>query len=376
MFDRKHQASSTRQALVQLEILFGGKKKYVTTGVKLYKDQWNERQLVRNSMDSIMQNERLNAIKGKVDEWINRLIEDGIAFEWEKLEAFLAHADQREMKFTEFVEEMVENRGDIRESTRKTHRKLVTALKDFGRIVYYSDLTKGNIMAFDDYLHARGIKQTTVYTYHKHMKTYIHEAMRRDLLATDPYTALRFKRGESEGGRYLTEGEMKRLIEAQLPTESLCRVRDLFVMQCLTGMAYADLMAFDFKDVQLHGERYVFGGDRMKTGVDFTVVLLPEAMEILERYDYRLPRMTNQQYNMRLKLVADAAGIDKPVASHWGRRTCGMYLLNKGMSMEVVAKVLGHKSIKTTESAYAKILDKSVEEAFGKLMDTPNTNQG
>ena len=35
--------------------------------------------------------------------------------------------------------------------------------------------------------------------------------------------------------------------------------------------------------------------------------------------------------------------------------------------MEVVAKVLGHKSIKTTEAAYAKIVDKSVEDAFRRL---------
>ena len=70
---------------------------------------------------------------------------------------------------------------------------------------------------------------------------------------------------------------------------------------------------------------------------------------------------------MRLKLVAQAAGIERPIASHWGRRTCGMYLLNNGFSMEVVAKVLGHSSIRTTEAIYAKILDRSVEDAFNKL---------
>lgn len=68
----------------------------------------------------------------------------------------------------------------------------------------------------------------------------------------------------------------------------------------------------------------------------------------------------SQNYNMRLKVVAEAAGIDKPVASHWGRRTCGMLLLNHGVSMETVAKVLGHSSIRTTEQAYAKLLNTSV----------------
>lgn len=121
--------------------------------------------------------------------------------------------------------------------------------------------------------------------------------------------------------------------------------------------------------MELRNGQYVLNDERAKTGVDFTVVLLPEVLDILKRYGYKLPKFSNQQYNMRLKLVADAAGLDKPIASHWGRRTFGMYLLNNGFSMEVVAKVLGHKSIRTTEAAYAKILDKSVEQAFRKFAE-------
>ena len=126
-------------------------------------------------------------------------------------------------------------------------------------------------------------------------------------------------------------------------------------------------MAFDFQNVEYRDGQFVLSEKRQKTGIPFVVVLVPDAMEIIERYNRKLPKISNTQYNLRLKLIADAAGIDKPIASHWGRRTCGMYLLNKGFSMEVVAKVLGHKSIRTTEAVYAKILDKSVEEAFKKL---------
>ena len=152
-----------------------------------------------------------------------------------------------------------------------------------------------------------------------------------------------------------------------MPTDSLTHVRDLFVLQCLTGLSYSDLMDFDFSQTKTHGEQKVFNGKRNKTGVSFTFALLPDARKIIERYNGVLPKLTNQQYNMRLKLVAQAAGIEKPIASHWGRRTCGMYLLNNGFSMEVVAKVLGHSSIRTTEAIYAKILDKSVEDAFNRL---------
>ena len=300
VFDRKHTATKEKKALIQIEILFMGKKKYVSTGVKVYKDQWNDKRMVSGCMDAIALNARLRGIKDNIDGWINSLINENKVFEWEKMEVFLRHSEQAEEKFIDFVENMIEARKDIRESTRKTHRKLVTALNEFGRIIYSSDLTKANIMAFNDYLISRNIRQTTIYTYHKNLKTYIHEAMRRELLDSDPYVSLKFKRGESEKGRYIMEEELLRIIDLKLPSDTLKKARDLFVIQCLTGMSYADLMSFDFQRVKEKNGQYVLSQQRLKTGVDFTVVLLPEAMEIIKRYGYVLPKFSNQQYNMRL----------------------------------------------------------------------------
>ena len=92
-------------------------------------------------------------------------------------------------------------------------------------------------------------------------------------------------------------------------------------------------------------------------------------MKILERYDYRLPTISNQKYNIKLKIVADAAGVEKELTSHVGRRTAGYIWLNGGIPIEVVAKCLGHTSVRTTEKAYAKILDKTVVSAFTEFIN-------
>ena len=128
----------------------------------------------------------------------------GAAFEWAALDNFVANATHTERTFVDFAEEMIATRADIRETTRKTQRKLITALADFGRIIAFADITRANIMAFDDYLHARGIRQTTIYSYHKFLKTYINAPIRRDLLKDNPYNGISIKRGESEEGRFLT----------------------------------------------------------------------------------------------------------------------------------------------------------------------------
>ena len=355
VFDRKHTATEQKKALIQIEVLLKGRKKYVSTGVKVFKNQFNKKALVCNTFEMNALNDRLKAAKGRIDSFITGLMQVGDAFTFEKLEKFLTAENAKEVSFIDYVAKRIDERTDIRETTRKSQRKVVGSLVDFGKICEFSDLTRSNILDYDEFLHGRGIAQPTVHSYHKTLKTYINDAIRHELMTSNPYLGLQFKRGESRHGMYLTEDEFAKVRDVELGNESLAKVRDLFVVQCLTGLAYSDLMSFDFNRVSKVGDSYVIEDRRHKTGIEYCAVLLPEALAIVRKYHGQLPRFSNQQYNMRLKVVAEAAGIDKPVASHWGRRTCGMLLLNHGVSMETVAKVLGHSSIRTTEQAYAKL---------------------
>lgn len=355
VFDRKHTATEQKKALIQIEVLLKGRKKYVSTGVKVFKNQFNKKALVCNTFEMNALNDRLKAAKGRIDSFITGLMQVGDAFTFEKLEKFLTAENAKEASFIDYVAKRIDERTDIRETTRKSQRKVVGSLVDFGKICEFSDLTRSNILDYDEFLHGRGIAQPTVHSYHKTLKTYINDAIRHELMTSNPYLGLQFKRGESRHGMYLTEDEFAKVRDVELGNESLAKVRDLFVVQCLTGLAYSDLMSFDFNRVSKVDGSYVIEDRRHKTGIEYCAVLLPEALAIVRKYHGQLPRFSNQQYNMRLKVVAEAAGIDKPVASHWGRRTCGMLLLNHGVSMETVAKVLGHSSIRTTEQAYAKL---------------------
>ena len=73
------------------------------------------------------------------------------------------------------------------------------------------------------------------------------------------------------------------------------------------------------------------------------------------------------KYNEYLKIVAQTAGIDKPVSSHWARHTGATLLLNEGVPMQIVSKICGHSSTKITEQVYAKLLDETVVDAISKL---------
>lgn len=366
IFDRKKTASKEKHALVQIEIMYARKRKYLTTGVKVYKDQWNDRAHVINRPDMLALNQRIDEIKARIDNYINELVKKGQQFDFDTFTRWMEADNTRKVSFIDWLEERIETRPDIAESTRKTERKIVGALRDFGLIVSFDELTQVNVSKFCDWLQAKGIRQTTQWSYHKTLKTYIREAMRSELIDRDPYANIKIDRGKSEWGKYLTAEEVELIERTPMPTESIARVRDLFLIQCYTGLAYADLMAADFTQTEEVDGTLMLVSERKKTNVRYTTVLLPKTIEILKRYNYRLPRISNVQYNMRLKVLADAAGISKPIASHYGRRTCGMLLLNDGFPIEIVAKVLGHTNIKTTQDAYARIIDKTVAREFAK----------
>ena len=380
VFDRKHVATKEKKGLVQLEVLYLRRRKWISTGIKVYADQWSDRNYVVRAMDSIALNDRLVNFKSKVDDWINELISEDRIFTWDALEEMLSSVSintKQKETFLQYVERRIDERNDITESTKKNHRKLIASLEKFGRIVSFSDLTRANIADYYNYLQGivitkpdgstHTMMQQTVYSYMKFLKVYINDAIKHDIMRDSPMLGLKIKRGESEQGKWLSVEELQR-IEVYKPTSmSMQQVKDLFLVQCYSGLAYADLMNLSTSKIEDVDGVMTLSGERVKTHEPYFTAVLPALKVILEKYNYKLPKLTQQPYNLRLKILADAIGIDKPLASHWGRRTCGMLMLNKGYPIEIVAKVLGHSDIRTTQKAYAHILNKTVVEAFKKI---------
>ena len=150
-------------------------------------------------------------------------------------------------------------------------------------------------------------------------------------------------------------------------------IRDLFILQCYTGLAFRDMSCLSEKDIEIDkdGKEWIVK-ERIKTGVPAFIPILPVVKEILVKYNYHLPTLTNQKYNSYLKEIQEVCSIKQTLHSHLARHTCGTLLLNAGVDMLTVSKVLGHSSTKTTEMVYAKLLPetimKRVEEVSDKLI--------
>jgi phage integrase len=378
VFDRKKISSEKRKGLIQIEVRYEKKRKWISTGIKVFKDQWHDKRYIVNSLDSDELNERLFLCKEKIDSYFNSLMEKRITFSWDDFDTFLKRMDTSTSSetFIDYVARRIEERNDIKPSTKANHRKLLTSLDEFGKILYFSDLTKSNVADYYNFLLGKEViiqgkvqklKLTTTSSYMKFLKVYINDAIQHDKLDKNPCNGLKVKRGSAENGRWLSLEELSRIENIENIPSSLKIIRDLFLIQCYTGMAYTDLMDFSPEKLTEIDGVTVLSGKRKKSGESYVTVIYPTLKNLLDKYNYNIPKRTNQSYNRALKILSMACNIDKPLATHWARRTCGMLMLNKGYSIEVVAKVLGHSDIKTTQQCYAKILDRTVIDSFKKI---------
>lgn len=363
VFDRRRKASKTSPGKIELEIAFDRRQKFMTSGVEVYPDEWDPQHLVVRRPDYALLNIKLGAFRKPIDDALAQLMVRNEPFSFAWLECTLSQK-KKSGSFVKFVSDRIEERDDIQEVTKKAHRSLLPALKSFKKISKFSDLVPARIRQFDEWLHSKHYKQSTVRKYHKHLKIYIHDAIAHGLMRDDPYVGIHIERGKPAERKYLDEAQIQKLMSLKLEDPVLIRARDLFVFQTFTGLAYADLCRFDTSTLEMRDGKYVVRGKRRKTGEQYYIVLLTPALEVLKKYDWKLPVATNQKYNSALKAIGVAIG--KPITSHCARHTFATWCLNNGVSVETLAKFLGHSDIKST-MIYASIVDKTVERTFDSL---------
>ena len=368
VFDRHKRASEDRESAVHIRVTIAGRDLFLNTGAYCYPGEWNDaaKAVVGRRPDKVRLNYLIAETMERIEDYVRMTERENRSPSIAELKDWMSRSGDRE-SFLDYMTERIAARKDIRESTRKMHRCACGRLRDYGGIVTFGDLVPANIRRYDRWMHEQGLSKLTISTRHKVLKTYIHEAMVEGRLKENPYLGISISRGKSKERRYLTEEEVLAIRNLPISNESMTHVRDLFVFQVYTGFAFAELSGFEAgKAERLPDGRIAIRGRRQKTDEDYYTVLLSPAADVYRKYDGRLPLMSNQQYNMRLKILAQLAGLSRPVTSHMARHTFAVLALNAGVRIEVLAKMMGHTDIRTTQ-LYAKIVNKEVERSFASL---------
>ena len=373
IFDRRKMASRTHEGYVEVRITIDRKTMYISTGVRVYKNEWAAGRIV-NRPDANVLNDRLAIIFEKVHEGINESVKQGVKLDVESVKRMVWQ--QTEIikdgpTLLDWISDQIPLL-DIGQGTRKRYHTLMNRLTEYGKLTRWKDVTVENITLFDSWLHQLNdgaISDSAVYNYHKCLKALLHRADQFGKIDRNPYERMKLKRGEKENIEYLTEDEMKAFERLLVPDGSLMAVsHDLFVFQMYTGLAFSDMQAFDIRQYRKEGDTYRHTGERIKTGVAYVSQLLPPAVRIIEKYGGRLPKIDNADYNHNLKALGVMAGITIPLHSHLARHTFATYMLRNGAKIENVSRMLGHTNITQTQR-YAKVLAQSVHDDFDRVAE-------
>lgn len=369
VYNRRKTATATKEAAVELRATYERRQKYMSTGIRLLPKHWH-RGTVVNRVDAIQINQTLDKLMIDVRKVILEMMEEGIIDIFDIPER-LRRLRAGDLSFIDFSKQRMEVRkyGKATDSKQR-YERFFKVFEDWGKIKEFDDITDDNIIAFDLYLANKGMKNYSKWqNYHRFLNSFIIDAVDAGLLRRNPYRWVRIEKEKTSHGlsKCLTPEEFQSIREVKPQSESMERVRDLFVFQTFTCLAYTDLVAFDCKNIQEVKGKKVYIGKRGKTKESFTIPLLDPALDILSKYKNKLPIISNVKYNEYLKVLAQAAKIDKPLSSHWARHTGATLLLNNGVSMQIVSRICGHSSTKITEQVYAKLYDESVVEAVTNI---------
>lgn len=380
VYDRKKKANRATEGLLEIRITIGRKSYYISTGIRVYAREWAGTVIRRPDAEAL--NERLGTLMRRVAEEVNDCLDNHREVVASQIREKIWEVKQqpRGDEMVEWMDGQIELLK-IASTTKQHYKTLMLRMREYNRLMSWDDLTVENIEMFDWWLHQLSrpqsdadrkagktielISDAAVYNYHKCLKALIRRALRFGIINMNPYDRLtgQFKRGDKESVEYLTDDEMAS-IESLHPIDGtqMCVARDLFVFQMHTGLSYADTQAFDFSKYKKVDGRLVTTSKRVKTGVEYVIMLSEECERILSKYGWTLPKIYNGDYNKCLKALAAAVGIDKRLHTHLARHSFGTAMVEH-VPLQDVKKMMGHKDIKQT-LRYAKVKPDSIYNDF------------
>lgn len=367
VFNRKKLLNKKGNALVQVEAYLNKRKVYFSTKLYLKPEQWDKkRSRVKNHPNADALNRMLHEYMMTIEQKELDLWQRGKQISLGLLKEWVAKPAGNESSFLTFFKEEIKSTS-LKESTKHNHLSTLVLLQEFKKNVSFDDLTFEFVSSFDCYLHSRGYHLNTIAKHMKHLKRYINVAINKEYMDVQKYAFRKYKIKTVEGSHtHLSPEELKKI--EILPLEGkylkLKKAKDAFLFCCYAGLRYSDFTSLTSVNiVELHQETWlIYKSVKTNIEVRLPLYLLFEGkgLQVLEYYKNKLNDFfklkNNSNINKELNILSKLAGIDKHVSFHTARHTNATLLIYSGANITTVQKLLGHRSVKTTQ-VYANIMD-------------------
>ena len=374
---KRAKANSAGQIPIYLRLTVDGARLEFSVKRYVSPEKWSTAQnrMKGNSEESRTINTFLDIMKSRVYEIQKNLIHEGKEVKAESIKKILLGIDERKRMLMPIFKDHNDRMEALvgKEYAKGTLTRYKTCLSHTEEFLKWKfntsdieikEIDHAFISDFEFYLRTeKSCANNSAVKYIKNFGKIIRMCLANKWITYDPFLCYDSKFVEVQR-QFLDENELFALANKEFEIERIAQVRDIFLFSCYTGLAYIDTRNLKRENigVGIEGNKWIFTS-RQKTKTASNIPLLPKAEEIIEKYKEHpqcvikgnlLPVLSNQKMNAYLKEIADLCGIKKELTFHIARHTFATTVtLSNGVSIESVSKMLGHKSIKTTQH-YAK----------------------
>jgi site-specific recombinase XerD len=367
-----------------------GKSTAFSTGIDILPSEWNALKGLATGKDNISVNKQIGNCRTKLEEYYKTMVENYGFVTAELLKNALRGIGTSQntvmQEFADLVEEKRKSVGiRIVASSYCIYPAAYRHFKGFLRHKYNADDIPFNMvniamveefayyLKIDARLAARTARSTM-----KPFRTVVRRAYNKGLLRNDPFFDYVPEKILSNP-RWLSHDEIDRLMKIRISSPALNFVRDMFLFSTFTGISYIDLKNLRHTDIgkREDGSLWIIL-NRQKTGISSYIPLLEFPKNIIDKYmgtkfsgdDGKVFKMrSSASVNGHLKELAKLAGIDRQLNYHQSRHSFGTEIcLSQGVPIETLSKMMGHKSIKTTQ-IYAEVTRTKINEDMTSLAE-------
>lgn len=383
---RKNRISKDGLAPIDFIISVNSERTRINTGKKIDPTKWDQvKQKVKgNTEESRLLNDCFKGIKNRLLQCEIDLTNHGYLITAELLrDAYLNNIDALKEKtfldvFTEHNDQQLALVGKgISKATYFVSEYTFRLVSEFIKRkykrndIYLRELNVNFIKEFHIFLLER-MGQNSCSKHLKLLKKIINIAVANSYMTFNPFAPYKVERTPIEI-EFLTEEELRRIINFDTPLPRLEKAKDMFLFGCFTGLAYIDIKTLTREHFESDGSgRIWIKKKRIKTGVLSRIPLLPMAKMILDKYkdsDKLIPIQDPADINKYLKDIAILCNINKRITFHTSRHTfASTVTLANNISLEVVAKMMGHTNTRMT-THYAKLVDDAIAKQMDDIMD-------
>lgn len=266
----------------------------------------------------------------------------------------------------------------------KHYRSFKNLLYEFDSKIEVVKFTTKYYERFMEFLTDKDYNDNTISSKINMLKTFLnwYRKTRKTNALDDVLENMTYKKHHNDTF-FHTSSELQALLTAEILQPHLAVTRDLYCLQCMTGIRFSDLIS----------HKWVFEDDFLrkvtqKTKEEIIVPLRKSAKEIIERLKLQdFPTKSNVKFNLQIKEVGRIAGITNEVlivkgkrkhkagdivpkyklmSSHMARATFICQMIELDVHNKKIKKMTGIKKDATLDH-YSEVVDTSLRDTMEKV---------